>query len=1610
MSDPPRSTSHPTSFPPGPSATSPAAVYLRAEQATATDPQHKALLLHELGVVEERASDEMGAAREFLAAFNSYPQFREPLEGLVRLLERRKSVKNLPKLLDALLRAAESPQERGRALLKRAAFAVDYRKDDGAGRSALLQATSERPADTTAWLELEVLAGRTSDVALRLSALEARAKNEQNPTWRALILMSLAELHAEQGDGERATQLLGAAMEQEGGARFLAAQALERHATRAGDRAALADALETQAELVITALADSAQAESLGVPRFARQAEVAADAWLRAADARKQLGDAGRAAALLDRAIERVGSKTPLLAARLAVAETSGDTATAERIAETLLDQGMSGAGAASLYMRVAEAAANRDDADGALTALGKGLQADPGCIPARALQIDLLGNATDAGALAHALEAMAGELPNDEAKGRAFLLSAYVFAVQARDLAGAKAALSQAGMCGVPPGILARTARMLASILEDAAWYEDATRRLISSGAQDGEAVSLWFELGRNRLLRGDDEGAGKAFTAIAQAPGGTWLGPALGAYALGQAENGTNGASEANEGEVAERPSLVRDFPGSSPSRPPPSPATLDQLRAVEGDPTTGRALALAAARRADLAGNAEDARQRLHDLFEADRSDVIAAIYLADLEKRAGRPLAAAKVLATLASSVSSTALATSLHIEAAVLRWRARERRQALDELEEALSPDAPAVSSLFGWALRGMDAGSPDDRARLVQRAAELSDDKQLLSLQHLCLQLFASLPDVDTARSLFDGIEVGPAAPLATAASLARILWDEKGGDRSALLGAVNRVAQADRKAAPIAAWENLRLARQEGERLPASEYARNLADSLRSLPADLEWLGTAMGADDRMGEVDARRTIASALGGDARAAVASSAALIALLDAPATLQPLLGAADASSRLMNLELATAGSSPKRRAKVLEDVGDALGDEARLDGLVMAGYNYLALGASEDAMACFETATKARPDDLFAWEGLRSAAEALGDVEQQATACTELGELCNDDKKGALYWEKAALFALDALEDEARGELALERAFARDPERKVAFDRLFRRVRQRAESDKLLSLITRRLEVAGEPDEIAKLFWERARVLRQKGDREGAVAALENVTMIEPDHVGALALRGEIEITQSNFVAAADCLSRLALLDSAPSQQRLMSGVAAVDLYENKLDDTPKALEVLIALHTSGLSTLPVRERMARAAAKAGSWEHATTILEELMKERSTKEGRIEAARLSMAIWRDKKKEPAHADKAVTKLLEESPEDSEALDLVIDTNFPAPLKKKLLADGRTALVEALGREPIDRERVARLTKMAKILADWPLRQATLGVLASLSGADAMIEQELGILDARVARLPQVAVDEVTVGLIGDPEDRGAIPQLFAALAEALSEALGPSLEGLGVTKKQRVDPRSGLPLRNEIAAWAGALGLGDFDVYIGGKEPNGVQGVAGEVPSLVVGTGVRAPLTPEGRQAIVRELFALRRGISVTRTRDDTTVAAIVVAACNLAEVRIDAPPYAMLSDVQRQLGKALSRRTRKVLPDLCRAVVNERSDARAWARAALASMYRMAAIAAGDVSLVLTDVLGAPLSKVPAMVSHDERARRLIAFVLSPRYLELRGKLGMGVT
>jgi len=634
--------------------------------------------------------------------------------------------------------------------------------------------------------------------------------------------------------------------------------------------------------------------------------------------------------------------------------------------------------------------------------------------------------------------------------------------------------------------------------------------------------------------------------------------------------------------------------------------------------------------------------------------------------------------------------------------------------------------------------------------------------------------------------------------------------------------------------------------------------------------------------------------------------------------------------------------------------------------------------------------------------------MRTCAEELGAHEAYAVACEQLGARCADPGRGAAFWEQAALAWLKlGTPFETRAETALDASFARDATRPVAFDRLFRRVRERKDRDKLLALIARRLEVTEDGPEIAKLFWEQARVLREKGDPEAALEALEHVTTYDENHVGALALRGEIFIRRGLFEDAAESLAKLARVEAAPPKNRVTAGVAAVDLYENKLGRHDLALDVLVALHQARLTTLPVRERLARAAARTGAWSEATSILEELMHERPEREGRIEAARLAMAIHRDRMMSPTAAIGAASKLLAEAPTDGEALDLVVALDPAVRERRRLLERGRDAVLMSLHEVPSNLDAHRRLARICHALGESALEQATLSCAVALGGPDGSSEHMIARYSSRKPSTPEVAMSGPMLRQLLASGDDGPIADLFVALGPTLGEALGPTRNSVGVTRRDRVDAKAGIALRAEIAQWAAAFGITTFELYIGGKDPGGVQGIAGDPPAIVVGPGVNAPLSPTTRGRVARELFALARGTTITRWRDDTTIAAIVVAACNLAKVRIDAPPFAVLAEVERHIGKAISRKTRAAIEPLCRAYVTSAPDARQWAARARMSQARCAALASGDVSVVLADVFGEAVERLGAVARDDLRAHELFRFVLSRPYFDLRRSLGL---
>ncbi|HVS11137.1 MAG TPA: hypothetical protein VMS76_14805, partial [Planctomycetota bacterium] len=361
---------------------------LRSEHGQATTPAREAILLHEIGVLEEALGDEAAAARDQLAAVNAEPEFTEPLERLIAIIERRQSYKNLGKLLDRLVKVATNPNERVRALVEHAFFVLDQDGDAAAARGLLEQAVDEVPSDVTAWLALEVLALREGDLALEERALAQRAALSQLPEWRALLLLDLATLRAGAGDDAGAEAAVDEAVSLDSPATFLALRRGERLARTLEDLPLEARFLEAQAALLLAAVKDADRGTATGVPLDRRTKAHAADAWLRAAEAHRRSGEGAKGIDLLDRALGELPGDPSLTHARLIAAEGASDAATMARLARGELEQGASGELAAALWLRVAEAAAAEADGAGALDAVRRALKEDTKSIPARALEL----------------------------------------------------------------------------------------------------------------------------------------------------------------------------------------------------------------------------------------------------------------------------------------------------------------------------------------------------------------------------------------------------------------------------------------------------------------------------------------------------------------------------------------------------------------------------------------------------------------------------------------------------------------------------------------------------------------------------------------------------------------------------------------------------------------------------------------------------------------------------------------------------------------------------------------------------------------------------------------------------------------------------------------------------------------------------------------------------------------------------------------------------------------------------------------------------------------------------------------------------------------------
>jgi len=1159
-------------------------------------------------------------------------------------------------------------------------------------------------------------------------------------------------------------------------------------------------------------------------------------------------------------------------------------------------------------------------------------------------------------------------------------------------DAAAAKAALTHAESEGESPSYVARLAVSLAGatpvtnqsgelIAFDPAWYEESVGALRAATRDPLERSDLDVELARLRLVRGDREGARRALESIGDDAPRSLL---------------ARVARVVLAGDVAGDALLAKLAEGSS------------------GDAAI--AFAVARAVRASRRDEAEARDAAVTALAAASENDPLAALVRAS-SLIGQQPREAASVLRELSRSDEDPNVRDILRTAATFLLARSGDVAGANDVLEELEGDAAEALAPARAALARYLAKGDGDSR----RAAMEQSGSTHYGPLERAIDRLTNAESEGATAEELLAHLASSDDVALSRAALLLQVIWPDgnvTGETKEVALGAVEGLGQ---DASRQIARASLRRASRDADAPTAILAAEAWHRAGGGVPAAVEMLIGAEQAADAEAEVRARVALASSLTGAASDLVSASAALaahVANVPAPPVPNPRDPEVAPAITLARAELAPPGSDPTRREMTLRALSDVMESSAPTLH-EMAAWSALARSDFGSARALF-----ARSLELaqLGAEEPRSALEGALETELAAAngrpspAWAEIVErlarhveVRGDVATAANLWEQVGHAWWDQLGDPTRGERALAEAFARDNRRRAAFERVFRAVRARKEDDRLLQIVARRLEVTDDPPEISKLFWEQARVLRAKGDRDAALSALENVTMLEPDHVGALALSAEIYVGRQMYAEAAAALDRLSR-QNVPAQQKLGAGLGAADLYESKLDRSDAALDVLVALDRAGLSDVAIHERIARAAARAEAWIPATAYLTKLIKERPDAKGRVDAARLCAAIFRDRLDDAKAAVPALVALLREERSDMDAAEQLLDADPDPSRIRETLASIRGASLDTLTRTPADVRAARLVARTAALLGDADIQQVALGVLGALSAQTEAEKRAAASLNARLGSAPSISLDRESARRMAAPEEGGAILDLFRMMGPTIAEALGPTLESIGVGRRERIDARSGSALRNEIASWAGALGIAEFELYVGGKDPSLIQGVPGEMPALVVGANVRSPLSLVDRGRLVRELVALERGTTVVLTRDDVAVAAIIVASCAIGEVPLQTPAYSVLAETQRLISKAIARKTKKVLPEVAQAVARQLGgggDLRTFRAHALRTLDRAAAIAAGEAGAAVVGIVGenAPAAKVAA----DGRATAMLKFVWSDDYFALRRQLGLGV-
>jgi tetratricopeptide (TPR) repeat protein len=1557
-------------------------------QEAEKDKGRLALYQHEVGELYEASGDEGSAVKSYAKALQSDATLKPNLWAIRRVFQRRALWPNLLKLLDAEIRFARNEAEKAELYVEKGQLLEDRLNDVQQARECYWKATEADPNTLQAWSSLEKLCAKDGDMAALAKVLRGMASATKEPARKVALLLDLARLqdNLQGGSLEQALELCreAAAM---GSGRAL--DELERLAEAAGKPDELSRALDLRYQALLDRAHQATIAERLGLNDEAvalrrRQAHLARSqgdgqrAWdylQSAAELRpdepltlrdlielaESLGRWGDLAQLYVRRAETAPEalRTALQLERAAALRRANQTADAEALENEVLVKVPGHLGLLVARERAAVTAADWarlaalyvSEADLARGTSGPTGVADArwaaGALTAAATVNEAhLGNDAEAiRLLGDALSVEASYRPAVDALERIYMRAGKQ--VELATLVEKEAAEAQA------PARKQRLYETLVALrevrLEDPSGAADAQRKLVELRPDDVRVRLRLIELAR---AAGRWSDAADELQKLAQT-----LPPdrsdARAELLLERAEI-LERRLEDLEAAAAAYKEVLSLRPGEP--RAVQSVETISRRRAAksgphERSPQAWDDLALALKREAEASLRPERVSAvllKLGDVHERERGNFAdaAQTYRELLEKNPGHPAALRGLVRATARLDDPAKQAAAVEQLAEVLEGDARgEALVALAELYEDRLNQDDAADDAFARALGSSNAVSHAVFGRL--RVAARKKDAAALGKALEGLQPFLGEDNPGARSGLLDERATMDrwAAELVSAEQLAR------------------EAALAD----PTSLMPHLHLLRARAKDGQTAELGRTLGElatrvSDQALKAALErraaLIGLASGAEDTPRESSERLQRARQHGG-------GDAPVIVPLADVSTDPEVLGA--------RAQLAEGAS----RVTWMVERAEALEAEGRL----------------AEAAAEVARALDLDPRHLWAREIQRRVAEAGGDRAGWARATVLLAnELQEAERAAALYQEAAA--ALDELGLREEAAVAYRCVLDRTPRDGNAFRRarvlLGSLYDENKDPGPLVELVSHRLEHAEDaPDRVA-LNLDRAEILVQEHDHDGAERDLRAVLRDEPGHLVAMRqlahLLGQRPITRDEAIRLYK-----RYLEAEPDKQKRRQGhLALANLEEGsgRLEEAVKHLEAALESEPRASE----EERLAELLVRMRQWQNAVQALRRLAEltvdlgERARVEIRI------ASIYNDGFGDPKAAVESLIRALRAEPLEMEALGRLVtmsEGGHVVPLELEEQLDRAVAKARGLQEtQPMAPQPYQYLARLWAWRGDEDARVFA-AQAQSLTAGEAPPPRE-------GAHEPARELSPMGWERLLPPAARTVALDIWRAAWEGALKLWGPELASLGVAKGDRQNAK-GIPM-----AWvpvdkiARALGCTGYELYA----TRDAQKIAVVGGALVVGTQMADRLGPRTRFRAARALMLLRDRLGPVEKLDEAELALFFAACARVAEVgrpAVLSVNEAKVEERAKLLGKALGRKERNALKSLGPrfAELNEPGQ---WQKAILEGAARTGLAVGGDLEGALAELNLAP---------KDPQAGSLYTFAVSEDMIAIRREMGL---